>query len=219
MTRFQTYLIAILTAVVAGMLFKFVPDAKDVATGFAAAALLLLGYAKQHSDDAKAIKVANRQTIERDQQAGRSTLATLVAALFASGALLFGLLMSPGCHNTKPDALWGATVDCAKVNPENSAAKSAVINCLTGLVMSDTTACVTGLVVGMKYEDPEVESKVKIRWVIDEVACVTAWVAQQENAKVGTPNEGIRTQPTRDAANKFLVDRNISIRNSYAGAP
>lgn len=145
----------------------------------------------------------------------RATPLTTIALIAGLSSLAF----NSGCHNTKPDALFGATVDCAKINPENSAAKTAVINCLTGIVMSNTSACVTGLVVGMKYDDPEIESKVKIRWVIDEVACVTSWVAQQENAKVGTLNEGPHTQPTRNAAIDWLAGNHISIRNSYSEAP
>lgn len=196
MTKFQTILLALIAATVAGALYKFVPDAKEIAAGVAAIAVWLFGYVKQHPAD----KFSDTTKI-------------MVLVLGAMS------LSMTACHTVKPDALWGATVDCAKVNPENSAAKSAVINCLTGMVMSNTTACVTGLVVGMKYDDPEIESKVKIRWVIDEVACVTSWVAQQENAKVGTPNERLRTQPTRNAAIDWLVSNHISIRNSYSGAP
>jgi hypothetical protein len=155
----------------------------------------------------------------RNSQVGHASPSIFMLLAFVGYVAFVGAVMTPhlGCHNVKPDALWGATVDCAKVNPANDAARSAIMSCVAGLVMANTSACITGLVVGMKYDDPAIEAKVKIRWAIDEVACVTAWVAEQENAKVGTPLEELRTQPIRNAANKFLTDRHISIRNTYPG--
>jgi len=54
MTKFQTILLAILAASVAGALYKFVPEAQGIAAGLGAVAIWLTGYAKQHPDDAKA---------------------------------------------------------------------------------------------------------------------------------------------------------------------
>ena len=139
--------------------------------------------------------------------------------------VIVALLLMASCHNVKPDQLWQATVDCAKVNPQSSAAIGAVEDCVAGVVMSNASACVKGLVVGMKYEDPAVEQKVKLRWSIEEVACVSAWIAQKNNMAVQLapmdtdPAQLKAKMKARDEAARFLVENQIRIRNSYVGAP
>lgn len=163
---------------------------------------------------------------KRNGQTGHATPVLMYMLLFASFAAFVGAgLTSSGCHNTKPDQLWQATVDCAKVNPESSAALGAVGDCLAGVVMSNPSACVTGLIVGMKYEDPVVESKVKLRWTVEEVACVTARIAQLNNDAVqlapmsADPGPLQKMIKLRENASRWLAEHQISIRNSYAGAP
>ena len=51
MTKLQTVLLAILSAVVAGLLYKFVPEDKSLAAGAAALAVWLFGWVKQHPQD------------------------------------------------------------------------------------------------------------------------------------------------------------------------
>jgi len=61
MTKFQTILLAILAAVVAGALYKFVSGQEALATALAGLAIYLVGYAKQHPGDAKAIAAAKSE--------------------------------------------------------------------------------------------------------------------------------------------------------------
>lgn len=122
-------------------------------------------------------------------------LSIFVFALAASVAC-------PSCHNVTPDQFLNATVDCAKVNPEGSAALAAASSCLMSVVASNPAACLAGLVTD-------------IHFTVDEVACVVAWISQQNQSKValGTAtNDELRA---RQAANDWLVKERISIRNSY----
>lgn len=161
---------------------------------------------------------------KRSSQGGHATPTVFMLTAFAGLAFFAGIVLA-GCHHTKPDQLWQATVDCAKVNPESSAALGAVGDCLAGVVMSNPSACVTGLIVGMKYEDPVVESKVKLRWTVEEVACVTARIAQLNNDAVqlapmnADPGSLRQSIKLRENASRWLAENQISIRNSYAGAP
>jgi hypothetical protein len=60
MSKFQTVLLAILSAVVAGALYKFVPDDKTLAVGMAGLSVYLLGWVRQHPQDKPAaIDVVN----------------------------------------------------------------------------------------------------------------------------------------------------------------
>lgn len=164
----------------------------------------------------------------RNSQAGHARLHMIcsfgLVGLVALLALMFSLSTS-GCKQVKPDQLYQATVDCAKVNPQSSAALGAVEDCVAGLVMSNGAACVKGLVVGMKYDDPAIEQKVKLRWTIDEVACVSAWIAQKNNMAVQLAPMDADMGPlkarmrARDEAARFLVENQIRIRNSYVGVP
>ena len=98
MTKLQTVLLAILSALVAGLLYKFVPSMSTVATGLAGLSLVLLGWAKQHPEDAKALEAASAVDLPVDAaktvpirpvQGGFGTLGTmlLVLALAAVGVL------------------------------------------------------------------------------------------------------------------------------------
>lgn len=56
MTKLQTILLAVLSAVIAGLLYKFVPDLKELAATFAMLAAALAGWARQHPAD-KAVPI------------------------------------------------------------------------------------------------------------------------------------------------------------------
>ncbi len=59
MTKFQTVLLAILSAVVAGVLYKFVPERPELAGGLAALSVYLFGWVRQHPQDKPAEKLPN----------------------------------------------------------------------------------------------------------------------------------------------------------------
>lgn len=142
----------------------------------------------------------------RNTQAGHATPALMLTGAFVIPALLIGLsLPSMSCKQVKPDVFFEAVVDCAKINPESSAASSAVLTCITGAISGNPAACLSGLVT-------------EAHWTVDEVACIVADIAQRENKKVqlnGDPN-ALRA---RDTAVEWLRKEHINIRNSYPGAP
>jgi len=104
MTKLQTILLAVLSAVIAGLIYKFVPDLKEVGAGFAALTLLLIGYAKQHPADARAIVAAQDGT----EVVTKPNVVKLpnpssggpVVALLALGAAL--LLAGPARAESRP---------------------------------------------------------------------------------------------------------------------
>jgi hypothetical protein len=111
----------------------------------------------------------------------------------------------PSCHNITPDSFAGATVDCATVNPEASAALASVEACLLAVVASNYGACLSGLVT-------------EAHFAIDEVACVVAWYSQQQNVKVAAGKYTPADLESRKRAVDWLAAEHISIRNSYSGA-
>ena len=125
--------------------------------------------------------------------------------LFIFSLALAFLTPAPACHNVTPDQFWNATVDCAKVNPEASAALGAVETCLLGVVTANYAVCLSGLVTEGKY-------------TIDEVACVVAALAQRTNMRVSTASATPADLALRRNANDWLARENISIRNTYAPA-
>jgi hypothetical protein len=107
------------------------------------------------------------------------------------------------CAGTaKPDSFAGAVVDCAKVNPQASAALAAVETCLVGAMAQNYAVCLTGLVTGGHF-------------MIDEVACVVAWYAQQQNGKVAASTATLDDLEARNRANAWLANEAIMVRNSY----
>jgi hypothetical protein len=108
----------------------------------------------------------------------------------------------PSCHNITPDQFLGATVDCAKANPEASAALAQVETCLVGALAQNPAVCLSGLVT-------------EIHFAVDEVACVVAYIAQRNQAKVALRTATGDDLRARQAANDWLVRERISIRNSY----
>jgi hypothetical protein len=125
--------------------------------------------------------------------------------LFTCLLALAFLTPAPACHNVTPDQFWNATVDCAKVNPESSAALGAIETCLLGVVSQDYAVCLSGLVTEGKF-------------TIDEVACVVAALAQRTNVRVSTASATPADLALRKNANDWLAQHNISIRNSYTPA-
>jgi hypothetical protein len=117
-------------------------------------------------------------------------------------ALLALGLAIPSCHNVTPDQFFGSVVDCAKINPEAAAESAVVMTCLVGVAAQNPAVCLAGLVTDAKF-------------AIDEVACVVAFIAQQNQGKVAA---GLYTEEDlrlRSAANNWLASERISIRNSY----
>lgn len=82
MTKFQTVLLAILAFAVAGALYVLVPTHVELAAGAAAIGTALLGWVRQHPEDAKAA--------QQNKQAGHATTASLVITY--SIAFLFMLV-------------------------------------------------------------------------------------------------------------------------------
>jgi hypothetical protein len=122
----------------------------------------------------------------------------------AAGLLVFVLVLSSGtgCHNVKPDQFFGAVVDCSQVNPEASAALGAVTTCLVGLVSQNPAVCLSGLLTDGHFS-------------LDEIACVVASLAHEANAKVGASTATLEDLKLRKAANDWLAQEQIGIRNTY----
>jgi hypothetical protein len=129
-----------------------------------------------------------------------------IVRYLASLATIIAIVsLTPACHNVTPDQFYDATVDCAKNNPQSSAALAAVETCLLGVVSQNYSACLSGLVTEGK-------------WSIDEIACLVAWYAEQQNAKVAASTATLEELAARNRANEWLKAEHISIRNSYSGA-
>jgi len=115
------------------------------------------------------------------------------------------LVTSLSCVTSPTDSIYGAVVDCAKVNPQASAALAAVETCLVGAMAQNYAVCLTGLVTSGHF-------------VIDEVACVVAWYAQQQNGKVAASTATLADLEARSRANAWLANEAIMIRNTYSQA-
>jgi predicted naringenin-chalcone synthase len=131
-------------------------------------------------------------------------LAALAAVSLLLGFLAAGVQVT-ACHNTTPDQFLNATVDCARVDPQAGAALAAVETCLMSVVASNPAACLAGLVT-------------EIHFTVDTVACVVAYIAQQNQAKVAAGTYTIEDLRARQAANDWLAAEHIQIRNSYTPA-
>lgn len=119
--------------------------------------------------------------------------------------ILFPLILLAtlgACHSVKPDQFLDAVVDCAQVNPAASAALAQVETCLLGAVSGNAAVCLSGLVTAAHF-------------TVEEVACVVAWIAQQENDKVATSQATLDDLKLRQAAVDWLTQERIAIRNSY----
>lgn len=137
----------------------------------------------------------------RPTQSGKVLMLLMFPLLL--GSLAAGVVVSqPACHNVTPDKFLNATVDCAEVNPQKSAALASVETCLMGVLAQNYVACLSGLVTD-------------IHFAVDEIACLVAWVAQQENAKVAKGTYTADDLEARRRAVEWLKQENISIRNSY----
>jgi hypothetical protein len=77
MTKLQTIVLAIVAFAVAGALYRFVPSVPELAMGAAALGSALVGWAKQHPEDAQKLAV-------RDPQKGGATLIMIVLAAVAT---------------------------------------------------------------------------------------------------------------------------------------
>lgn len=142
----------------------------------------------------------------RPTQGGHAQPQIIFALLFASLGIGTGMvLVTSSCHNVAPDEFFAATVDCAKVNPNASAALAQVQTCLIGVLAQNYAACLAGLVT-------------EAHFTIDEVTCMVAWFAQQQNEKVGASTATLEDLAARKRALDWLAQEHISIRNSYPGA-
>ena len=79
-----------------------------------------------------------------------------------------------GCHNVTPTQAVADVVDCAKINPETSAAAAAVMGCVSDVAAGDPTGCLDDLIASA-------------RWTAAEVTCVAAYVANQAPTVGPTP--------------------------------
>jgi hypothetical protein len=132
---------------------------------------------------------------------GYVTPTMLYLLAIATLAIASGLSLV-SCHNVTPDQFMNATVDCAKQNPEASAAMASVETCLVSSVSGNPAACLGGLIS-------------EAHFTIDEVACMVAYIAQQEQAKVAASAATSSDLKMRHAAINWLVAERIQIRNSY----
>ena len=124
----------------------------------------------------------------------------ILATGFAIGAA-FAVSCAPG---SKPDVFVGAVVDCAKVNPNNSGAASAVYACLAGALAQNPGPCLAGLVeVG--------------HWTVDEVACIVAFYGQRSNEKLLAKQGGDEDRVVAKAAHDWLVQNKIAVQNTPGG--
>lgn len=135
----------------------------------------------------------------------KTTAGPNVAALIFFAFLPAVLYGSANCHNVKPGPFFGAVVDCAQVNPQSSAALAAVETCLISSVAGNPAACLSGLITAAHF-------------TVDEVACLVAWIAQQNQVKVLAGTATSADLAKRQAANDWLAQQQISIRNSYSPA-
>lgn len=135
-----------------------------------------------------------------DTQSGYARTSALVGLVGVSA--LAGLVLAPACHNVPADKFLNAVVDCAKVNPQASAALAQVETCLVSAVSGNPAACLSGLITDAHF-------------TVDEVACVVAYVAQQQQSAVASGRYTDATLAERQAAVDWLTRENISIRNSY----
>ena len=169
--------------------------------------VLLLNKLVPVTDPQAAVSTPTIRPVGKIGAGGFATDKAMAIALVVSFVGMMALLLSiaPGCHNVTPDQFLNATVDCAKTNPEASAALAQVETCLVGVATSNPAACLAGLLTEGHF-------------VVDEVACDVAYVAQQNQAKVAlgkATNDDLRA---RQAANDWLAQERIRIRNSYPGA-
>jgi len=140
-------------------------------------------------------------------QGGFATIPAMFAGFcFAASATLLLCLAIGGCKTSPvtPDQFLNATVDCAKVNPEASAALASVETCLVGAIAQNPAVCLSGLVTDVHF-------------AVDEIACLVAYISQQNQAKVAAGRYTDADLKARQAANGWLAQENISIRNTYKG--
>jgi hypothetical protein len=116
--------------------------------------------------------------------------------------LLILALSIPACHDVTPDQFLNATVDCAKQNPEASAALAQVETCLVSAVAGNPSSCLVGLITEGHF-------------AIDEIACVVAYVAQQDQSKVALGTASEADLKARQTATNWLAQEHIKIRNTY----
>src|SRR6266542_61635 len=124
----------------------------------------------------------------------------LVLGLSIGGASFVAL---PACHNIPADRFYNAVVDCASYNPQKSAALAQFETCVASLLAQNPAACLAGVVTDVHF-------------LVDEVACMAAFVAQETNGKVSTGTANDTDLQARRAAIDFLVKEKIAVRNSYS---
>jgi hypothetical protein len=110
--------------------------------------------------------------------------------------------VTTSCHNVTPDRFFGIVVDCAQQNPQGSAALAQFTTCAFGVLAQNPSVCLSGIVTD-------------IHFTVDEVACVVAFIAQQNQAKVALGNYTPADLQAREVANNWLREKQIAIRNSY----
>lgn len=197
MTVFLNYFLPFLLSLLCFVLAGIFPNDSKVHEGLLGGAVFMMGVAVP--------QIANWASRRKaDGQAGHGSPITFMVTASVGIIALLAVAFSAGCHNVKPDQFFEATVDCAKVNPDSSAALGAVTTCLVSAVAGNHAACLSGLVTEAKF-------------TVTEVACVVAWVAEQENKKVAISADGPASLEVRNRAIGWMVEKRISVQNTYPG--
>jgi hypothetical protein len=97
--------------------------------------------------------------------------AKIGGVLLLGCALAFSGCQNCGGGNTPRDPFYEVIVDCAKTNPQSSAAGTAVLNCLAGAATADYGACLSGLLT-MGH------------WTVDEIACLVRYYGAEASNKL-----------------------------------
>jgi hypothetical protein len=121
--------------------------------------------------------------------------------MFSRLFLISTLALSLSCASIRPtgDQFLNAVVDCSKVNPENSAAASAVLSCLQSAISGNPAACLLNLVtVG--------------HWTVDEVACVVRALGESANVRALRGIATATDATVERAAHNWLTQQNIGFR-------
>ena len=114
--------------------------------------------------------------------------------------LLLVLTVSCITAPTKPDSFFQTIVTCTKDNSQSPQAGAAVLQCLTGAISGNYTACLAGLVT-------------EGHWAVDEIACLVRSYATTSAVRLnsGTPDASDRV--VLDNANAWLRAEQIQFRS------
>lgn len=120
-------------------------------------------------------------------------------ASLATVLALFATLDACKTTPTNPDSFFQTVVSCAEVNPHNSQAGQAVLNCFLNAVGGDYVACIAGITAAGN-------------WTVAEIACVireyATESAQRINAGTPTPSDSVLLE----RANAWIKQEQVKYR-------